>query len=172
MKNLKCLDCGKDFKYYSSGVRKRKDGSIKGYIYKFENGKSCPSSKKCYKCFKSHRNSLDFKNSKNAWRKSEFGFLCCIYQAMKKRVNGNISSKRHLKYYEGKEILSREEFLLWASECKEYKLLHKNYVKNGFKRKFAPTVDRIDSSMGYTLDNMQWLTQSENSKKALINRRK
>jgi hypothetical protein len=38
------------------------------------------------------------------------------------------------------------------------------YKSSEFNRKLAPTVDRIDSSKGYSLDNMRWLTHSENSR--------
>jgi hypothetical protein len=38
---------------------------------------------------------------------------------------------------------------------------------SNYHRKLTPTVDRIDSEFGYIVENMQWLTHSENSRKGV-----
>ena len=44
------------------------------------------------------------------------------------------------------------------------------YEKSDYDRRLCPTVDRIDSKKGYTMDNMQWLTHSENSRRGSFSR--
>ncbi len=48
---------------------------------------------------------------------------------------------------------------------KKFLTQYKNWQKNNFKRKFAPSIDRIDNNKGYTLDNLQFISQSINSRK-------
>lgn len=89
------------------------------------------------------------------------GFLMRLYRNMKSRVLGIQKQKAHL--YEGKELLPKEEFYAWAKSKKFYKM-YAVYCDSGRDRRLAPTVDRIDSSLGYTVSNMRWLTHSENSR--------
>lgn len=95
------------------------------------------------------------------YEKTEKGFLMRMYRNMQSRVTGVQRQKAHL--YLGKELLSREEFYEWASCSPMFMVLFHQYKENGFCRKLAPTVDRVDSSIGYVLGNMQWVTQSVNS---------
>jgi hypothetical protein len=37
-------------------------------------------------------------------------------------------------------------------------------VSSGYDRKLTPTVDRINTELGYEIHNMRWLTHSENSR--------
>lgn len=86
------------------------------------------------------------------------------YGTMKSRC-----TKENLKRSSfGKELLSKEEWLKWCYEEKNYQRfleLHTAYVASGFIRKLCPSIDRIDNSKGYFIPNLQWLTQSENSLK-------
>lgn len=76
-------------------------------------------------------------------------------------------SNRHYQYYIGVRVLfSREEFILWGKNNKDYKRLYKTYALLGFPRASAPSIDRIDSDLHYSFDNIQWMTQSQNSAKA------
>jgi len=34
---------------------------------------------------------------------------------------------------------------------------------NDFERRLAPSVNRMDSRLGYTLDNMEWMSSGQNS---------
>lgn len=91
-----------------------------------------------------------------------------LYRNMESRVKGIQWKKAHL--YKGKELLSRRDFYNWAKPHPQFKAMFTVWEKSGYSRKLTPTVNRINSTMGYTLLNMEWLTHSENSR--LINRKK
>ena len=104
------------------------------------------------------------------YEKTPKGFLMRLYRNMQSRITGVQKQKAHL--YVGKEILSREDFYAWAFYGSERKFfdMFEAYQESGFDRKLAPTVDRIESSKGYSVDNMRWLTHSENSRLGSISR--
>jgi len=65
----------------------------------------------------------------------------------------------------GKDICTHDEFMDW---CKKFDNLNVfiaiyfDWAANGFQRWDSPSIDRIDPTKGYTLDNIQWLAYSEN----------
>jgi len=71
----------------------------------------------------------------------------------------------HFTTASGKEHLSKERFVNWAHN-KEFIKLYKNWKKNNFNRNLSPSIDRLDITKGYTLDNIQWITMRENNSKA------
>lgn len=85
-----------------------------------------------------------------------------MYRNMKSRVTGVQKQKSHL--YLGKELLNKKDFYAWAKASAQFKIMFEIYKNNGYSRRLAPTVNRIDSSRGYSLDNMEWLTHSDNSR--------
>ena len=85
------------------------------------------------------------------------------YSMMKMSVEGR---NHHGRSCVGKELCTKEEFLAWFKKTEvQFIKLYKVWKKSGFDRKLSPSVDRIDNSRGYSIDNIQWLTQSDNSKK-------
>lgn len=104
------------------------------------------------------------------YEKTPKGFIMRLYRNMQSRVTGVQKQKYHL--YQGKELLKREDFYNWAIDNPCFLQMFETYKNSEFNRKLAPTVDRIDSSRGYTLDNMRWLTHSENSKLGSLSRKK
>jgi len=72
--------------------------------------------------------------------------------------------------YLGKSLLARDVFYDWAFNSKEFHILFKTWKDSGYDRKLTPTVDRIDSRYGYSLDNMEWITHSENSSRGSLSR--
>lgn len=96
------------------------------------------------------------------------GKLMRIYRNMQSRITGVQAKKAHL--YLGKSLLSREEFYTWAKGSSEFLQLHAAWASSGYERKLAPSVDRKDSSLGYEIGNMEWVTHSENSRRGSISR--
>jgi len=107
---------------------------------------------------------------KQHWRKNTIsGFLSDTYDHMKRRVAGKgKSSTRHL--YSGKALLPRNKFVLWAQEHPTFLMLFKRWVKSGYQLRLRPTVHRINSAKGYTLDNVEWLAYGRNSGLASVER--
>jgi len=78
-------------------------------------------------------------------------------------------TKSHL--YKGLDILSKEDFINWSLET-NFKDLLLGYEESGYDRKLAPSVDRIDSILGYTIGNIRWITHSENSRLGALSQNK
>lgn len=100
--------------------------------------------------------------STKRYERTRKGKLMRLYRNMQSRIFGIQKHKAHL--YAGKEILSKEDFYKWAESSPDWERLYLDWEQSGYERKLAPTVDRIDPSRGYTVDNMRWLTHSENSR--------
>lgn len=97
----------------------------------------------------------------NKYEKTKNGFLMRLYRNMKSRISGVQKEKARL--YAGKELLEKEDFYFWAKNSPEFHKMFKEYENSGYDRKLAPTVDRINSDIGYVVSNMEWKTHSENS---------
>ena len=106
------------------------------------------------------------------YEKTKPGFLMRLYRNMESRVTG--VQQRHIYLYEGKELLPREDFYTWAHGNPNFHSLWDAWVTSGYDRRLCPSVDRIDSKMGYRIDNMQFVTFSVNcsrtSRRKLPNR--
>ena len=94
------------------------------------------------------------------YEKSPSGFLMRLYRNMKSRVAG--IQKKDKPYWVGKDLVDKESFYQWASDHPKFKELYEEYVSSGYVRNLAPSVDRVDSSEGYTFSNMEWVTSREN----------
>ena len=95
------------------------------------------------------------------YEKTPNGFLMRLYRNMQSRITGVQSAKHHL--YEGKTLLSREDFYTWAKNSDEFYLLFDAWELSGYDRKLTPSVDRIKAELGYELTNIRWVTHSYNS---------
>ena len=98
------------------------------------------------------------------YEKTPKGFLMRMYRNMQSRVTGVQKHKAYL--YKGKELLNREIFYEWALDHADFWKLYWTWEQSQYDRKLAPTVDRVDSSQGYHLENMEWVTHSENSRRS------
>lgn len=81
---------------------------------------------------------------------------------MKSRVSGIQKQKSHL--YLGKSLLQKEAFYAWALLDLNFNTLFDVWEANNYSRLLTPSIDRIDSNKGYDIDNIRWLTHSENSR--------
>jgi hypothetical protein len=104
------------------------------------------------------------------YEKTPNGFLMRMYRNMQSRVTGVQHSKSHLYY--GKTLLCRQEFYDWAKNSDRFWELYNDWVFTGYNRKYTPTVDRIDSSIGYELTNMRWMTHSVFSRLGTLSKNK
>ena len=105
------------------------------------------------------KNSGNFYTKK--YEKTHKGFLMRLYRNMLSRISGVQKLKHHL--YVDKELLDKNEFYSWALSSPVFNKLFDEYAAAGFDRKRCPSVDRINSRLGYVLENMEWVTHSENS---------
>lgn len=106
------------------------------------------------------------KEANRKYWKTPKGKLMLTYNNMNRRVRGYV--KPHL--YEGKFLLDRDTFYKWSENDLNYLTLYKDWVDSDYNSKLSPSIDRIDSSKGYSLGNIQWITHSENSSKGTISR--
>lgn len=60
--------------------------------------------------------------------------------------------------------VEKKEFKLTFEEFKKF-AIETNYIQGKGKNKTSYHIDRIDETKGYTIDNIQVLTNSENVKK-------
>lgn len=102
------------------------------------------------------------------YEKTKRGFLMRLYRNMKSRVTGIQRAKYHL--YAGCYLLPKEEFYIWANESELFHTLFSSWKQSGYNRKLTPSVDRISSDLGYELSNMEWVTNSENSRRGVLNK--
>ena len=108
------------------------------------------------------KNTNNFDNKR--YEKSPKGFLMRTYRNMQSRVEG--IQKREAKFYMGLPILSREDFYTWSlSTDSDFHGLHTRWTEANYDRRLSPSIDRIDVTLGYVLENMQWITHSANSGK-------
>lgn len=96
-------------------------------------------------------------------RKNIKRILSHRYQGMKQRCEGKAG--RHY-YVEGMPYLSKDEWDKWCKDhMSEFMRLYKVWASMDFPRKLCPSIDRIDNKKGYTVDNIRWISVTENSSK-------
>lgn len=101
--------------------------------------------------------------STKKYEKTLNGFLVRMYRNMLSRVTGIQHKKSHL--YKGLDILDKESFYSLCKNSNKFLTLWTNYCESNYDRKLCPTPDRIDSSIGYIENNIEFITHSENSSK-------
>lgn len=89
------------------------------------------------------------------------------YYYMRGTYNGMSYRCRAVKRYKNLKLLSKDEWVVWTSHnMPKFLKLYKDWQRSGYKKAFAPSIDRINNSRGYEFDNMQWLTFSQNARKS------
>lgn len=104
------------------------------------------------------------------WELTKIQYLAAKYKYMSQRVTEKARSNEGRNYF-GLPIVARKAFMDWASSDPTFSRLWKNYKRSQGNRAKAPSIDRININRGYTLGNMQFLTLSNNVKKATVDRR-
>ena len=108
--------------------------------------------------------------STKKYEKTKKGFLMRCYRNMLSRVKGVTKNKNHL--YLGLEILDKNVFRDWSLHDESFNKLFTIWENSDYDRKKTPSIDRIDSNKGYTLDNIKWVTFSENCRRGAITKKK
>lgn len=104
------------------------------------------------------------------YERTKGGKLMRLYRNMKSRIEGVQKAKHHL--YAGKYLMPKDEFYVWAISSPDFHRLFAEWVAADYDRKLAPSVDRVDSKVGYRAWNMQWVTHSENSRRGSVSRQR
>lgn len=94
-----------------------------------------------------------------AYEKTPNGFLMRSYRNMKSRCTGLV--KPHL--YKGLSLLPKEDFYEWSRSSPDFWRLYRCWVAADYDRKLSPSVNRIDTTKGYEIGNIEWVTHSVNS---------
>lgn len=79
------------------------------------------------------------------------------YRGIVSRCTGGHKNRTYL--VEGMPYLNKEQYeQWWLLNFTDFQKCYNLWKKSGFKNKYAPSIDRIDSTKGYNPENMQWLT--------------
>lgn len=90
-------------------------------------------------------------------------YLSTRYTEIKQRcTNPNNTTS---KYYNGLSICSREEFINKFRHDIEFLTLYKKWQASNFDYRLTPSIDRRNPNIGYTIDNIQVITHSDNCTK-------
>ena len=99
------------------------------------------------------------------------------------RLRGKSKKSMIYKMHQNQEVRSRKrghalpaytrvELYMWFLKQENSDRLYQAWVKSGFLRSKAPSVDRLDDAKGYSFDNIQLITTEQNNKSANKDRRK
>lgn len=126
--------------------------------------------KKDYNASQRKRRKANNNAATHKYEKTVNGFLMRVYRNMKSRVTGVQKLKAHI--YLGLPILPKEDFYVWSKNNLEFIVLFKIWQDIGYDRLFTPSIDRIDSSKGYEIGNIRWLTHSQNSREGAVSKKR
>lgn len=87
------------------------------------------------------------------YRRSIHGVITQIWHSQK--FNSRVRNHPEPSY-------TKSELAGWIFRQKEWEKLYGEWVKSGYKRELSVSVDRIDSRLPYTLDNIQLVTFKDN----------
>ncbi len=92
--------------------------------------------------------------------------LYSLWLGIKSRTSGYKSKQRGFRNYKNKPFDFNDSFYEFATECINLGYVQKEqeWIAAGRPMRTL-TIDRIDNSLGYVRGNMQFISQSENSKK-------
>lgn len=115
---------------------------------------------KCKECVKKYTRERDTRAiDKKRYRTNPERYLKHKYYMMRRRCEGK--SNHHS--YDGMEIMSFEEWMKWCEKTKPvFMRLFNGWVRSSWDRNKAPSIDRLDNSIGYVEGNIQWITNYEN----------
>lgn len=100
------------------------------------------------------------KYKKNLLRKRTYdGRINTMYSSIKSRcANESKYKNRNIQC-----MFEKTEFVDFIKDREDYKVVFEKWKESGYEYRLIPTVDRIDSKGHYELNNIQILSQSDNS---------
>ena len=118
---------------------------------------------KCGHLLPKNKNACHSCYIKNKKRTDSTFYLRTKYQVIMQRCR----NKNHKEYesYKNYKVCSSEEFINKFKNDKQYLKLYKEWQKSNYKLSLTPSIDRIDNSKGYTLNNIQMITMGKNASK-------
>lgn len=132
----------------------------------------------CKECSKEWVREYTDKNRekyRQQWRDRKtdpYQYLHRKYLAIRRRCNGKWNyhteaQKRRIERYAEKGVhFTRGEWFEWCVKTyPTFISLYSEWQESGYELKLAPSIDRIDNTKGYYIDNIQWMTFSDNSRK-------
>lgn len=158
-----CTKCKKRKSNEAFYIRKTSSNGLRSQCIQCENSYS-----RTYNLINNHSVALNKVKARKKRQWAPEGFLTIIYKNMSQRTKLS-RNDRHWKYYVGIKVLFPLEWFI-SSQVKNTRFLklYKYWKTNGCKQLDIPGIDRIDSDLHYSKDNIQWLTMKENSFKARL----
>jgi hypothetical protein len=62
------------------------------------------------------------------------------------------------------EIIDRNHFMIWSIEDENFRYGYYYYYHSNFNKKFAPVIERLDKSKGFTAENLIWTIQKNKNR--------
>lgn len=120
--------------------------------------------KTCNTCFKVNK-SKSLNECRNCtlirWHKEDpVVFLKRVWNNIKIRCTNKYHSTA--KYYYGKKYCDRDEFINYFKNNKTFLKLFKRWAKFDYEYKEIPSINRKNNDLGYLLENLEFITHSEN----------
>ena len=82
---------------------------------------------------------------------------------MRHRIRA-ICTHNQCKTYKNLELCSYATFLRWADVQSAFHSLFEQWIKHKCKRKWNPSIDRINNKQGYIIGNMRFIECYKNIK--------
>lgn len=104
------------------------------------------------------------------WRKhyhTKRGYLLTRHRDMRKRVNGKPDGGGKNCPWLGMEVCDRDDFYNFAVNDPTFNRLFDEWAAAGCPRRLAPCVHRINRSLGYRLDNIEFRTHEDKTKEVI-----
>jgi len=83
------------------------------------------------------------------------GKISRLYSGMKRRIIGKGCKSPYL--YLGLSICSKEDFYAFAKSNEAFKDLYNKWKADNWNIRLAPSINRINASLGYELSNIEFV---------------